>query len=110
MTDLPPTRMLRLEAADGVLTVWMDDAPTRNALSVAMRDELIAVTAMLEHGSGFRALVLRGANGTFCSGGDLKAFKAATAAPPPPAGELDPMGRDNRISGRFCSGSTRSRW
>ena len=97
---LPQTRLLRLASEGDVLTAWLDDAATRNALTAQMRDDLNALVATLEHGSEFRVLVLRGASGTFCSGGDLKAFKRLSATSLAADG-TDPIAADNAIYGDF---------
>ena len=59
----------------GFLFLTLDDAPTRNALSPEMVQELqTAVTAAAADAS-LRALVLRGANGFFCAGGSMASFQ-----------------------------------
>lgn len=54
----------------GVARVTLDRAEKRNALSAEMMDELRDV-AERAPGEGIRAMVLSGAGGTFCAGGDL---------------------------------------
>lgn len=70
-------------ARDGrVLVLTMDDPATRNALDAGMmgaaRDALEA--ASVDPGIG--AVVLTGANGTFCSGGNLRALLGNAKADP----------------------------
>lgn len=61
--------------ADGVAVLTLNRPDARNALSDAMRPELDRVLAELrkEAGKSVKALVLTGAAGHFCAGGDVKA-------------------------------------
>jgi isohexenylglutaconyl-CoA hydratase len=69
-----------------VLKITMDRPEARNALSPTMVRELTEVFTEARDDAGIRAVVLTGANGTFCAGGDLKGMetrgggKEATAA------------------------------
>lgn len=60
----------RLEA--GVLEIRLNRPDSRNALSMAMVDELRQALAWAEAQPDLRVLVLRGNGGHFCAGGDLK--------------------------------------
>lgn len=62
---------LRIDRADGVLTVTMDRPERRNAISEQMFDDLLRVFSGTEHDRDVRVLVLTGAGGAFCSGADL---------------------------------------
>ena len=55
----------------GFLFRTLDDAPVRNALGPEMMDELRAAFEAAAAHAGVRAVVLRGANGFFCGGGNL---------------------------------------
>ena len=67
--------MLIKSAEDaGVLTLVLNDPARRNAMGDEMRGQLIAALGRAGSDSSVRALVLRGAGGTFCSGGDLAAM------------------------------------
>jgi isohexenylglutaconyl-CoA hydratase len=74
MTDprLPEfsTLLLRIEA--GVLHVTLNRPQRKNALSPAMMDELLETFSGVASVLQPRALVLRGAGGTFCAGADIK--------------------------------------
>ena len=65
--------VLRLDADGWVLTATLDDAATRNALSDAMVTAFEAMLHATEPDRGVRAIVLRGAHGSFCAGADLRA-------------------------------------
>lgn len=56
--------------ARGVVTFTLDDAPTRNALSVAVLGELDQALAELAHDLSVRALVLAAKGSAFSSGAD----------------------------------------
>ena len=63
-------------AIDGpVATIVFDRPGMRNALSLAMYDELSAVCARIALTPGLRAAVFRGANGAFVAGTDIAEFR-----------------------------------
>ena len=78
--------MLRIEMHPTHWVIWLDAPHTRNALSIEM---VQAMKDALQHVSlhpQLRALVLRGADGHFCSGGDFASFKELMATPAPEVG------------------------
>src|SRR5690606_40591950 len=77
MAELPNTQTLLLELVEGVLYVTLNRPDSRNAMSLAMVQELRAVLAYLHAAGDVRALVLRGAGGHFCAGGDIKDMAGA---------------------------------
>jgi isohexenylglutaconyl-CoA hydratase len=68
---------LLVERAGGVVQVTLNRPQARNAMSLAMVRELRQVLQEASAEQGTRALVLRGAGGHFCAGGDLKDMAAA---------------------------------
>ncbi|MDM8347889.1 enoyl-CoA hydratase-related protein [Pseudomonas sp. sp1636] len=80
MAELPNTQTLLLERAEGVLHVTLNRPDSRNAMSLAMVGELRALLAAVRDDPSVRAIVLRGAGGHFCAGGDIKDMAAARAA------------------------------
>ena len=61
-----------LEARDGATAVLTLNNPARrNALSLALREALVAALERLEGDPAVRAIVLTGADGNFSSGGDI---------------------------------------
>jgi 2-(1,2-epoxy-1,2-dihydrophenyl)acetyl-CoA isomerase len=58
-----------------VATVTLNRPEARNALDMAMRRELAAVLDEVEADAGARVLILTGAGGHFCSGGDVKTMR-----------------------------------
>ena len=63
---------IRFEQQGATAILTLDDAPVRNALSPEMRVEVAEVVERVRTDAGIRALVITGANGHFCSGGDLR--------------------------------------
>ncbi|WP_282341561.1 enoyl-CoA hydratase-related protein [Pseudomonas sp. PS02288] len=79
MSDLPHCETLLLKLEAGVLHVTLDRPDSRNAMSLAMVGELRAALAAVNQDRNVRALVLRGAGGHFCAGGDIKDMAGARA-------------------------------
>jgi len=70
-TDAPSAQTLNIEISDFVATIEMNRPEKRNAISPTMAVELGDNLATLEANSEVRVVLLRGADGNFCSGGDL---------------------------------------
>jgi enoyl-CoA hydratase/carnithine racemase len=68
MTDI------RTNPLDGALEVVMDRPARKNALTVAMYDEMAAILARASADENVRAVLLRGEGGIFTSGNDLNDF------------------------------------
>ena len=78
---------LRIEVADRVATLTLDDPGTLNALGLPLAEALH--DALRRIGSGAidcRAVILTGAGRGFCSGADLSASPARSGAAPPDMG------------------------
>jgi 2-(1,2-epoxy-1,2-dihydrophenyl)acetyl-CoA isomerase len=67
---------VRVEQADSVATLTLNRPEARNALDLAMREELEAALRSLDADAGVRVLVVRGAGEHFCAGGDVKFMQA----------------------------------
>ncbi len=65
---------------DGVLTLTMNRPEARNALNLEMSELLIAALLRAQLDSAVRAVVLTGAGGGFCAGGDVKSMAAGRDA------------------------------
>ena len=87
-----------LRRENDVLFVTLNRPETRNALAPEMVAELARALALAEGDDSVRALVLRGARGFFCAGGNVGNFQARLDAGTP--GE-DPVAARNREFGRF---------
>jgi 2-(1,2-epoxy-1,2-dihydrophenyl)acetyl-CoA isomerase len=64
---------------DGVLTVTLDRPEAKNALTVEMRDDLLAAVRSARGDSDVRAVLITGAGDAFCAGMDLRASTVAQA-------------------------------
>jgi enoyl-CoA hydratase/carnithine racemase len=70
-----------LEARDGATAVLTLNNPARrNALSLALREALVAALERLESDPAVRAIVLTGAGGNFSSGGDISGMDVSDLA------------------------------
>ena len=67
---------LRLTIDGPVATIVFDRPAMRNALSLAMYDELSAACGQIASTPGLRAAVFRGANGAFVAGTDIAEFRS----------------------------------
>lgn len=78
--SLPVCETLLLNLDAGVLHITLNRPDCRNAMSLKMVHELSAVLDSVKDAPSVRALVLRGAGGHFCAGGDIKDMAGARAA------------------------------
>ncbi len=83
--------------------VTLNRPDARNALTEEMVRELLTVIEAINDNRTVRSVVLRGAGGTFCSGGDIKGFRAAFSAPAPASGERDRIAINNRRFGELMT-------
>ena len=74
---LPNTETLLLREEGLVLHITLNRPESRNAMSLGMTQELRAVFTAIENSESIRAVVLRGTNGHFCAGGDIKDMAGA---------------------------------
>lgn len=72
---------LLIQPADHALHVTFNRPDVRNAMNASMVEELIALFEQLPHHPAVRAVVLRGAGGHFCAGGDIRDMAAARSQP-----------------------------
>jgi 2-(1,2-epoxy-1,2-dihydrophenyl)acetyl-CoA isomerase len=72
---------LRVETADAVCTITLDRPEALNALTVQLKNELIAALEDVGGDASVRAIVLTGAGRAFCAGQDLRERLAPSAAP-----------------------------
>jgi len=75
MSDTP----VSFERRGSTAVVTLDNPGTRNAFTSEMKEGLATAIAQVKADSGIRAVVLTGANGAFCAGGDLRGIAAATS-------------------------------
>lgn len=103
--SLPETTTLKLNLQHGVLHVTLNRPDVRNAMSLEMVNELSAVFEIADADPSLRALVLRGAGGHFCAGGDIKDMAQARAHAG--KGDADPYFELNRAFGRMITRANR---
>ncbi|HZW19720.1 enoyl-CoA hydratase/isomerase family protein [Noviherbaspirillum sp.] len=90
---------LELRRAGAALHVTLNQPQSRNALSAEMVAELQAVAAECAADAHLRCVVLRGAGGNFCAGGNLADFQRLMRMPR--EGAVDPIATANREFGRM---------
>jgi 2-(1,2-epoxy-1,2-dihydrophenyl)acetyl-CoA isomerase len=95
------------EVADGVAVLTLNRPERRNAFSGPMLDALARALDGLEEDSDVRCVVLTGAAGAFCAGGDVKAMaeQDATGGERVPLDEVIRRQRENQraTAGRLWS-------
>jgi 2-(1,2-epoxy-1,2-dihydrophenyl)acetyl-CoA isomerase len=99
------TEDLLAEIDEGVAVITMNRPDRRNAFSQAMVSALGVVLAQVETDEAVGCVVLTGAGGAFCAGGDVKSM----AAPPTDHGDgagrsLDALIHRQRLNQRATSG------
>ena len=96
---LPEAGNLLLALDGGVLRMTFNRPDSRNALSVALLSDIVAVFDAIRDSREVRAVVMRGAGGNFCAGGDIKDMAAVRMAQAKAEG--DPAAEYNRKFGAF---------
>ena len=97
--NLPDAKNLLLKLDGGVLHVTFNRPDSRNALSVALLSDIVATFDAVRDSREVRAIVMRGAGGNFCAGGDIKDMASVRQAQA--KGEGDPAAEYNRRFGTF---------
>jgi 2-(1,2-epoxy-1,2-dihydrophenyl)acetyl-CoA isomerase len=98
------TEDLRAEIDGGVAVITMNRPDRRNAFSHAMVSALGAVLARVETDDAVGCVVLTGAGGAFCAGGDVKSMAAAPPADRGDGGSPDALIHRQRLNQRATSG------
>ena len=73
-TASEPDRVVRVERVGGRLDITLDRVHRRNALNIAMRDQLTEALELLDADRTLDGAVLRGTGPNFSAGGDLDEF------------------------------------
>ncbi len=90
---------------DGVATLTMNRPEARNAMSGNMMEGLQRALPRLAADPSVRVVVLTGAGGAFCAGGDVKGFAAGASA----TGGAGEFNLEQRVQG-LRTGMELSRW
>jgi 2-(1,2-epoxy-1,2-dihydrophenyl)acetyl-CoA isomerase len=96
------TEDLRADIDGGVAVITMNRPDRRNAFSQAMLSAMAAVLARVETDDTVGCVVVTGAGGAFCAGGDVKNMAASPAGPG--GGSLDAAIHRQRLNQRATSG------
>ena len=75
---------IAVEQRDGVATITLDAADRRNALTHSMAQELVDACDAIDADASVGAVVVQGAGGFFCAGGDRKTLADAGKDPASP--------------------------
>jgi enoyl-CoA hydratase/carnithine racemase len=86
---------VKVQLADGVGWIVLDRPEVKNAISLALAEELEA--AIAELATRVRVIAIRGAGGNFCAGGDFEEVARLRAEGP------EALGRLFEAFGRACS-------
>ena len=77
---IPQTASALTHLDNGVLHLTFNRADARNAMSLGLLQDIMNVFEAIKDDRGVRAVVMRGAGGHFCAGGDIKDMANARAA------------------------------
>ena len=111
--DISATKTVAIRADQGgaILHVTLNRPESRNAMSLLMVRELLAVLRHAESGGQVRVVVVRGAGGHFCAGADLKDMAMArmqtlqanhSSAAPADSHQPDAIAQANAQFGELC--------
>jgi isohexenylglutaconyl-CoA hydratase len=76
---IPDFETLLLDVSVPFAQITLNRPHTKNAMSYRMVEDLITVFAWLREQPEIRAIVIMGANGTFCAGGDVNELQGSSA-------------------------------
>jgi len=102
MSVLPTTETLKLDRHGFILHLTLNRPDSRNAMNARMVQELDATFDAISDDRTIRAVVLRGAGGSFCAGGDLKDMASLKGGWTEADGAADPVAARNRAFGALC--------
>ncbi|MBE9538647.1 MAG: enoyl-CoA hydratase/isomerase family protein [Proteobacteria bacterium] len=79
--QLPDCEEILLNIEDGVLYLTLNRPQKRNAMNDKLVSEVMQTFDAIEQSRDIRAVVLRGAGGHFCAGGDISGMNKITQTP-----------------------------
>lgn len=94
---MPNCQFLKLTVSNGRLDLLFNRPDQRNAINTQMGEEFRQTVQWLQGESSVRVVVIRGAGGHFCAGGDIK--ERRSMADDQVAGGVDPLMERNRQAG-----------
>ena len=89
--DFATLETLKVELAPAVAYITLNRPAVRNAMNAKMVEELCVVFDSLRDNRDIRAVILAGAGGTFCAGGDIKEMRENPVPAAQSAHNLDVM-------------------
>ncbi len=101
MASLPECTTLLTRREKSRLYITINRPEVKNAINREVTQEFMALAEAIETDSSIRTVIVRGSEGTFCAGGDIKGFKKSFEAPPPEDETDDPIAKGNRYFGDF---------
>jgi len=72
---------LKYEVRDGLAIVTLNRPEKRNALDISMRTELAEVVLDIRNDASLHAVIITGAGGAFCAGGDIQGMAQGKRTP-----------------------------
>ncbi len=111
--DTSSFKTIQASVDAGVCMLTLNRPEVRNAMSLAMVHELLDALTQAENDAAVRVVVLRGAGGHFCAGGDISdmvqaRMKLAQAQAEGTVAAQDPVAAFNAEFGRLCLAYARS--
>lgn len=89
---------------DGAVAEFVHQRPkTRNAMSMVLREDYARMLHRVERDLAIRVLILTGAGGSFCSGGDIKGMTERLSNPDPAVNSPDATRRRLEDSHRWLT-------
>ena len=73
--DFPKTSDIILNYENSWLNIQLNNIENRNALKQNLIKELLTVFDLIRNNNQVRGVLIRGSNGIFCAGADLKQMK-----------------------------------
>lgn len=104
--ELPAFETIATRLDRAVLHLTLNRPAVRNAMSLRMVAELHQALAIAERSGAVRVVVLRGAGGHFCAGGDIRDMAAARTLPAAPG--VDRVSEVNAKFGELCAAFART--
>lgn len=101
MADLPECAALLVSREESRLYITINRPEVKNALNAEVTQGLTALAEVVENDPSIRTVIMRGSEGTFCAGGDIKGFKKTFESAPPDDDPDDPVAKGNRTFGDF---------
>lgn len=99
-SQLPECTTLLLRRSQSTLFMTLNRPHVRNAINGQMWDEIDQVFTTIENDRSIKVVVIRGAGGSFCAGGDIS--ERSTLRDQNSEGD-DPVAIRNRRAGKFLS-------